>query len=173
MYAPLSISDFRFVGRWFEAHSGDCYRIEKTVSFTPLSLQNLNNECLNRNEEILVECLVPDFRGNLDHVHTIVGSGLDVFAHNVETVERLTPFVRDRRAAYRQSLTVLGAAKQANPDLLTKSSIMLGLGESDDEVQQTMLDLRQTGVDCVTLGQYMQPTKRHLKVNRFNKRSKT
>lgn len=114
--------------------------------------------------EILVECLVPDFRGNQDHVKTIALSGLDVFAHNVETVETLTPFVRDRRAHYRQSLAVLKGAKEANPDLITKSSIMLGLGETDEQVHQTMKDLLDAGVDCVTLGQYMQPTKRHLMV---------
>nr|UYF12067.1 lipoic acid synthetase [Macrobrachium nipponense] len=90
---------------------------------------------------ILVECLVPDFG-----------------------VEKLTPFVRDPRAKYRQSLKVLADAKTAVPDLITKSSIMLGLGETDEQVMQTMKDLRSAGVDCLTLGQYMQPTKRHLKV---------
>lgn len=87
---------------------------------------------------MLVECLVPDFRGDLDAVNTIVQSGLDVFAHNIETVEVLTPFVRDRRARYRQSLTVLAEAKKIKPDLITKSSIMLGLGETDEQVLQTM-----------------------------------
>lgn len=91
-------------------------------------------------------------------------SGLDVYAHNIETVESLTPFVRDRRADYRQTLNVLKEAKRINPKLITKSSIMLGLGETDAQVEQTMHDLRSVGVDCVTLGQYMQPTKRHLKV---------
>ncbi|KOC71162.1 Lipoyl synthase, mitochondrial [Habropoda laboriosa] len=113
---------------------------------------------------ILVECLVPDFRGNENCIATIVDSNLDVFAHNIETVERLTPFVRDRRAEYRQSLNVLKAAKKCNPELITKSSIMLGLGETDEEVEQTMKDLREVGVGALTLGQYMQPTKRHLKV---------
>jgi lipoic acid synthetase len=87
---------------------------------------------------MLVECLVPDFRGDLAAVNTIVQSGLDVFAHNIETVEVLTPFVRDRRARYRQSLTVLAEAKKIKPDLITKSSIMLGLGETDEQVLQTM-----------------------------------
>ncbi|TGZ53260.1 Lipoyl synthase, mitochondrial [Temnothorax longispinosus] len=113
---------------------------------------------------ILVECLVPDFRGDEDCVATIVNCNLDVFAHNIETVERLTPFVRDMRARYRQSLAVLKAAKKFNPNLITKSSIMLGLGETNQEVEQTLQDLRDAGVDAVTLGQYMQPTKRHLKV---------
>jgi lipoic acid synthetase len=121
-------------------------------------------EIKRQNSNILVECLVPDFRGDLDAVNTIVNSGLDVYAHNIETVESLTPYVRDRRAHYRQSLLVLTAAKEVNPDLITKSSIMLGLGETDEQVQQTLRDLKAAGVDCVTLGQYMQPTKRHLKV---------
>ncbi|CAD0198596.1 unnamed protein product [Chrysodeixis includens] len=121
-------------------------------------------EIKRQNKEILVECLVPDFRGNRDSIEAIATCGLDVFAHNIETVERLTPFVRDPRAGYRQTLKVLQTAKEVNPDLITKSSIMLGLGESDQQVEQTMKDLREAGVDCVTLGQYMQPTKRHLKV---------
>ncbi|KAJ0179592.1 hypothetical protein K1T71_005304 [Dendrolimus kikuchii] len=121
-------------------------------------------EIKRQNKEILVECLVPDFRGNRISIEHIANCGLDVFAHNIETVERLTPFVRDPRAGYRQTLEVLRTAKEINPDLVTKSSIMLGLGESDEQVQQTMKDLRSSGVDCVTLGQYMQPTKKHLKV---------
>ncbi|CAB3235650.1 unnamed protein product [Arctia plantaginis] len=121
-------------------------------------------EIKKQNKEILVECLVPDFRGNRDSIKEIANCGLDVYAHNIETVERLTPFVRDPRATYRQTLKVLQTAKEMNPDVITKSSIMLGLGETDEQVDQTMKDLRDAGVDCVTLGQYMQPTKRHLKV---------
>jgi len=99
----------------------------------------------------------------------MVKSGLDVFAHNVETIEKFTPFVRDPRASYRQSLAVLEHAKNSldNSKILTKSSIMLGFGETDDDIKQTMKDLRSAGVDCVTLGQYMQPTKRHLKVKEY------
>ncbi|XP_071581192.1 lipoyl synthase, mitochondrial [Temnothorax nylanderi] len=119
---------------------------------------------IKKRSSILVECLVPDFRGDEDCVATIVNCNLDVFAHNIETVERLTPFVRDMRARYRQSLAVLKAAKKFNPNLITKSSIMLGLGETNQEVEQTLQDLRDAGVDAVTMGQYMQPTKRHLKV---------
>ncbi|KAK1117658.1 hypothetical protein K0M31_015827 [Melipona bicolor] len=119
---------------------------------------------IKKRTNILVECLVPDFRGNENCVATIVNSNLDVFAHNVETVERLTPFVRDRRAQYRQSLKVLKTAKEYKPELITKSSIMLGLGETDEEIEQTMKDLREVNVDALTLGQYMQPTKRHLRV---------
>lgn len=116
---------------------------------------------------LLVEVLTPDFGGELKRVHAVAHSGLDVFAHNIETVERLTPRVRDRRAGYRQTLAVLQAAKEANPVLVTKSSIMLGLGETDDEILQTLRDLRSHGVDVVTFGQYLQPTKRHLKVTDY------
>lgn len=112
-----------------------------------------------------MECLAPDFGGNLDMVDIVANSGLDVFAHNVETVERLTPFVRDPRAKYKQTMKVLERAKLAKQGkMVTKTSIMLGLGEKDQEVEKTMSDLREIGVDCLTLGQYMQPTKRHLKV---------
>ncbi|KAH8361501.1 hypothetical protein KR084_006187 [Drosophila pseudotakahashii] len=117
-----------------------------------------------RNSNIFVECLVPDFRGNLECVETIANCGLDVYAHNIETVEKLTPYVRDRRAHYRQTLQVLTEAKKFNPNLITKSSIMLGLGETDEEIENTLKDLRAAGVDCLTLGQYMQPTNKHLKV---------
>jgi len=117
--------------------------------------------------ELTVECLTPDFAGDLACVELVATSGLDVFAHNIETIERLTPFVRDPRAKYRQTLSVLKHAKESKPNLVTKSSIMVGLGESDQEVEQTMKDLREVGVDCLTLGQYMQPTKRHLKVQEY------
>ena len=115
----------------------------------------------------MVECLSPDFAGDEACVRRVAESGLDVFAHNIETVERLTPGVRDPRAKYRQSLAVLEAAKTCVPDLVTKTSIMLGLGETDEEVETTMRELRGAGVDCLTLGQYMQPTKRHLKVKEY------
>ena len=114
---------------------------------------------------LMVEVLSPDFSGSEEGVRAVASSGLDVFAHNIETVERLTPGVRDPRAKYRQTLDVLRKAKEAVPGLVTKTSIMLGLGETDDEVRTTMEELRGVGVDCLTLGQYMQPTKRHLKVH--------
>lgn len=103
-------------------------------------------EIKKQNPNILVECLAPDFRGDLECITHVALSGLDVYAHNIETVERLTPFVRDRRANYKQSLKVLAAVKQINPNLFTKSSIMLGLGESDEEVLQTLngMDLHIT-----------------------------
>jgi len=116
---------------------------------------------------LMVEVLSPDFSGSEEGVRAVASSGLDVFAHNIETVERLTPGVRDPRAKYRQTLEVLRKAKEAVPGLVTKTSIMLGLGETDDEVRTTMEELRGVGVDCLTLGQYMQPTKRHLKVKEY------
>eukprot|EP00252_Welwitschia_mirabilis_P026337 TRINITY_DN8625_c0_g1_i1.p1 TRINITY_DN8625_c0_g1~~TRINITY_DN8625_c0_g1_i1.p1 ORF type:complete len:423 (+),score=77.19 TRINITY_DN8625_c0_g1_i1:123-1271(+) len=117
--------------------------------------------------EILVECLTSDFRGNLDAVATVVKSGLDVFAHNIETVKRLQRIVRDPRAGYDQSLLVLKHAKQCREGLVTKSSIMLGLGESDEEIMETMHNLRSVGVDILTLGQYLQPTPLHLTVKDY------
>lgn len=129
------------------------------------------------NQNIMVECLTGDFGGKLDMVKIVSQSGLDVYAHNIETTEKFTPFVRDLRAGYRQSLNVLEGAKKFGSDylskiddkrrFLTKSSIMLGFGESDDEIKKTLKDLRLANVDCVTLGQYMQPTKRHLKVKEY------
>ncbi|WFD36687.1 lipoyl synthase [Malassezia cuniculi] len=116
---------------------------------------------------ILVEALVPDFCGSEQGVETVVASGLDVYAHNVETVERTTPFVRDRRAGYRQSLKTLAHAKSVRPSLITKTSLMLGCGETDAEIEQTLHDLRAANVDVVTFGQYMRPTKGHMKVSEY------
>lgn len=114
--------------------------------------------------ELLVECLVSDFQGMPASVKKLALSGLDVYAHNVETVERLQRFVRDHRAGYAQSLSTLEHAKKVKPSLYTKTSIMLGLGETDDEVIQTMKDLRDIDVDVVTFGQYLRPTEKHLAV---------
>ena len=100
-------------------------------------------------------------------VSLVAKSGLDVYAHNIETVEALTPQVRDRRAKFRQSLDVLQAAKAAQPDLITKSSIMLGLGESEDQLWHALRALRKVNVDVVTFGQYMRPTKRHMPVHEY------
>lgn len=113
---------------------------------------------------ILVECLTPDFAGDMRAVAEVASSGLDVYAHNIETVPALEAFVRDRRANFAQSLKVLQHAKEVNPKVLTKTSIMLGFGETDDQVKKAMEATRKAGIDCFTLGQYMQPTKRHLKV---------
>ncbi|KAK2720617.1 lipoyl synthase, mitochondrial-like [Artemia franciscana] len=124
-------------------------------------------ELKQRSPSLLVECLTPDFRGDKECIKIVAESGLDVFAHNIETVEDLTRLVRDPRAKYRQSLEVLRFAKEAQPNVVTKTSIMLGLGETQDQVRKTMEDLRGNNVDCLTLGQYMQPTKRHLKVQEY------
>jgi lipoic acid synthetase len=121
----------------------------------------------NRAPHILVECLTGDFGGSLQGVENVALSGLDVYAHNIETVEALTPYVRDRRAGFRQSLKVLEHAKKTRPDLITKTSIMLGCGETDEEVLHALEELRKVNVDCVTLGQYMRPTKRHMKVHEY------
>jgi len=120
-----------------------------------------------RQNALRVETLVGDFQGRLELVEQVVGSGMDVFAHNVETVERLQGTVRDRRAGYAQSLSVLRHARNVRPDVVTKTSLMLGLGEEPDEVHQTLRDLRDNAVDIVTFGQYLQPTKRHMKVSRY------
>lgn len=114
--------------------------------------------------QILVEVLGGDFRGDLDMAAVLARSGLDVYAHNIETVEDLTPHVRDRRATYRQSLSILAKAKETKPSLVTKTSMMLGFGETDEQVLQTLRDLREIKCDVVTFGQYMRPTKRHMKV---------
>ncbi len=120
-----------------------------------------------RNPATAVEALTPDFQGVLEDVYTVVDSGLEVFAQNVETVRRLTHPVRDPRAGYEQTLSVLRAAKTHRPQVLTKTSLMLGLGESDAEIRETMADLRAASVDILTLGQYLRPTPNHLQVERF------
>jgi len=114
-----------------------------------------------------VEALTPDFQGDSSAVETVVGSGLEVFAQNVETVRRLTHPVRDPRAGYAQTLGVLAHAKRHRPDVLTKTSLMLGLGETDDEILEAMHDLREAGCDVLTLGQYLRPTAQHLPVARY------
>lgn len=143
---------------------------------------------------MLVEALTGDFAGDPHMVALVAGSGLDVYAHNVETVEELTPMVRDRRAGFRQSLSVLRGAKEAKKGLITKTSIMLGLGETEAQLWETLRgktpplpsnpfpppypaacqlttapipELRAIDVDVVTFGQYMQPTKRHMKVHSY------
>ncbi|MFO1467891.1 MAG: lipoyl synthase [Steroidobacteraceae bacterium] len=120
-----------------------------------------------RTPQTAVEALTPDFQGVLRDVETVVDSGLEVFAQNVETVERLTHPVRDPRAGYERTLAVLEAAKQHRPAVLTKTSLMLGLGETDAEIQTCMDDLRRVRVDILTLGQYLRPTMNHLPVERF------
>jgi lipoic acid synthetase len=119
-----------------------------------------------RNPGTLVEALTPDFQGDPDLVRTVLDAKPDVFAHNVETVERLQWPVRDRRAGYEQSLSVLRQAAR-DSDAYVKTSLMLGVGEYDHEVYRTLADLRSVGVDVVTLGQYLQPSRSHLEVSSY------
>jgi len=123
------------------------------------------------NPEILVEALVPDFKGDTEAIKIIVDSGLDVYAHNIETVARLQYRVRDPRANYIQSLTTLKYAKEytaaKSKQLYTKSSIMLGLGESEAELEASFADLREFNVDILTLGQYLRPSLKHLPVDKY------
>lgn len=114
-----------------------------------------------------VEALTPDFDGRKPLVELVVDSGLEVFAQNVETVRRLTHPVRDKRAGYEQTIEVLAHAKSHNPRVLTKTSLMLGLGETEEEIGQTMDDLRAARVDILTMGQYLRPTVNHLDVQRY------
>jgi lipoic acid synthetase len=115
--------------------------------------------------DVLIETLVGDFQGHMSAVDTVVAARPDVFAHNVEVVRRLTRAIRDARCDYDQSLAVLRRAKDRGA--LTKSSIMVGIGERDEEVVETLADLRAAGVDVVTVGQYLRPTLRHAEVQRF------
>ncbi len=117
--------------------------------------------------DVLVEVLIPDFQGTLEDVRKVVEASPEVVAHNVETTETLTPRVRDPRATYRQSLRVLKSIKELNPSVYSKSSIMLGLGEVEDDLVKTMKDLREVGVDILTLGQYLRPSRGHLPVVEF------
>jgi len=128
---------------------------------------NCVREIKKLNPGTAVEALTPDFNGVMQHVELVIDSGLEVFAQNIETVKRLTHPVRDPRASYDQTIRVLRHAKQHRPDVLTKTSLMLGLGERDNEILQTMDDLRDADVDILTLGQYLRPTPNHLAVERF------
>ncbi len=112
---------------------------------------------------IIVEVLVPDFKGDEASIETVLAAAPDIFNHNLETVERLTPAVRSR-AKYRLSLQVLRRAKRIDPDVVTKSGIMLGLGETENELFQALDDLREVGVQVLTMGQYLRPSPKHLPV---------
>lgn len=117
--------------------------------------------------DMLVEALVSDFAGDPAAVDAAVAARPDVFAHNIEVVRPWTSVVRDGRSSYHRSLAVLRRAKELAPDLPTKSSLMVGVGETDDEVGEALRDLRQVGVELLTIGQYLQPTAKHLRVARF------
>ena len=124
-------------------------------------------EIKQRTPETAVEVLTPDFQGVMKDVETIVDSGIEVFAQNVETVKRLTHPVRDPRASYQQTLDVLAHAKRHRPEMLTKTSVILGLGETEEEIREVLTDLKAHQVDIVTFGQYLRPTKNHLPVDRY------
>ncbi len=115
----------------------------------------------------LVELLTPDFGGDQAALSVVAGSGAEVIGHNLETVRELTPTVRDRRSSYQLSLDVLARLRALSPRLITKSSLLLGLGESDEAILETLRDLRSARVDWVTLGQYLRPTRKHSPVRRF------
>ncbi|MFQ6025248.1 MAG: lipoyl synthase [Nitrosopumilaceae archaeon] len=117
--------------------------------------------------KIIVEPLIPDFKGNVDSITKILDSKPEVIGHNIETVRRLTSKVRDIRATYEQSLFVLKKIKEINPSVFTKSSIMLGHGETEEEIFKTIIDLKSVGVDILTIGQYLQPSLKHLPVQEF------
>ena len=117
--------------------------------------------------KVMVEALTPDFEGKNKSISILLSSSLDIFAQNVETFERLTARVRDPRAGYQQTLNVLEKAKKLNPEVLTKTSLMLGLGETTKEIQSTMVDAYSVGVEILTLGQYLRPTLNHLPVERY------
>ena len=116
---------------------------------------------------VIIEALVPDFLGKRESIETLLDSNVEVFAQNLETVKRLTHQVRDHRAGYEQTLEVLAYAKKYSPKTISKTSLMLGLGESEDELLESFNDIRSAGVDVLTLGQYMRPTINHLPVERW------
>lgn len=121
----------------------------------------------NRTPDVLIEVLIPDFLGNKDALEQIFEAAPHVIAHNIETTRSLTPKVRDPRATYDQSLEVLSYFKKLNPAQYTKTSIMLGHGETQSELEQAFADLSKIKVDFLTIGQYLQPTKKHLPVEEF------
>lgn len=135
---------------------GGAYHFARTVE-----------QIIKMNPQTKVETLTPDFQGNTKCIELILDSGVHVYAQNLETVERLTHPVRDIRASYRQTLKVLAHAKQYRSDVYTKTSIMLGLGETLEEVVQAMKDCREAGVNIITFGQYLRPTRHHLPVEKY------
>lgn len=117
-----------------------------------------------RTPHVIVEVLIPDFQGDMAALRTVVEAGPEVVAHNIETVRRLTPRVRDRRANYAMSLKVLSDIHRIRPGTYSKSSIMVGLGETEHEIKEAMADLREYGCQILTFGQYLRPTQKHLEV---------
>ena len=130
---------------------------------------NCVSEIKRVNPNTLVEVLIPDFRGSVECLGNIARSRPDVIGHNMETVERLSPYARDRRANYRQSLLLLENSKRIDKTIYTKSAMMLGIGERDDEVITAMRDLRASGVDFLAVGQYLRPSQQHMEVKEYVK----
>jgi lipoic acid synthetase len=128
---------------------------------------NVIREVKKKHPKTYVEVLIPDFAGDVAALKNIVDAKPDVIAHNIETIKRLQHPVRDRRANYAQSLTVLENVKAMNPDIFTKSAIMVGLGETEEEVKEAMQDLRNSTCDVLTIGQYMKPKNRSLKIQEY------
>jgi lipoic acid synthetase len=139
-----------------DLHDGGADHIAKTIKAVKA-----------QSSETMVEPLIPDFHGNRYAIKKVADAGPEVISHNIETVARLSPVVRDPRATYEQSLRVLKIIKDIDCKIYTKSSIMLGLGEKEEEVMQAAKDLRSAGVDIVSIGQYLQPTSRHLPVKEY------
>jgi lipoic acid synthetase len=128
---------------------------------------NVVSRIHSEHPEVVVEVLIPDFNGEQEHMHTLAKSNPFVIAQNIETVKRLTHPVRDRRASYETTLACLDFYKKNYPHISTKTSLMVGLGETKEELIQTMQDLRSVDCNIITFGQYLSPSHRHLKVNRF------
>jgi len=149
------------------------YIVVTSVDRDDLPLQGAQHfaDCVEAVKEVSpktrVEILHPDFRGDTALIDIVANSGADVLAHNIEVVRSLQKRVRDGRCGYEQSLAVLARCKETAPERFTKSSIMVGLGETEDEVVETMRDLRAAGVDFLTLGQYLRPSKKHIAVQEW------
>jgi lipoic acid synthetase len=125
------------------------------------------NKIHELNPDCAVEVLTPDFQGSRESLRTVMDAGPEIFNHNIETVRRVFPRVRPGRSKYQISIDLLAAAKEMDPDGLTKSGIMVGLGETTEEIHDTMRDLRGAGVDIMTIGQYLQPTAKHVMIDRY------
>jgi len=117
--------------------------------------------------EIIIEVLIPDFKGDIESLKKIVDAKPEVIGHNIETVERLQRHARDARANYKQSLSVLKNVKRLNPNIYAKSALMVGIGETDEEIIQSMKDLRSNGCQLLTVGQYLRPSGWHIPINNF------
>lgn len=154
------------------------YAVLTSVDRDDLPDQGANHfaECIReikkQHPETIVEVLIPDFRGDELAIKTIVDADPEVIAHNLETVKELQRKARDYRANYEQSLKVLRTVKKFDPRIFTKSSLMLGLGEAEEQVLQAMKDLRANDVDIITFGQYLRPSGWHLKVEAYIKPEK-